>query len=287
MGPRSLRGFGVCLSFDRLYIVTKGLSLSIVIPVYNEENHLTACLDAVAKQIVMPNEVIVVDNNSTDRSISIAKSYSFVKILHEKKQHQTYAQRLGFDMAKGDIIGRIDADTVLPRNWTKKVIRVFEQSRDTLAITGDADPYDVPLKFIGSFAFRLYHQLISKLFSGHTMLWGGNMAIRKSAWQSVRDRLAYRPDIWEDYELSFALARLGKISHVAGLKVSCSFRAAHHPLAFQARYQFRAVRTFSLHVSKLRTVLFSIAWYTMIWVAPFAVVDRYLWRFKESRNNRQ
>ena len=68
-------------SLIRLYIVSKNFSLSIIIPVYNEESHLRQCLDAIAKQIEKPDEVIVVDNNSTDETVQIAKSFSFVKVL--------------------------------------------------------------------------------------------------------------------------------------------------------------------------------------------------------------
>src|ERR1035437_9021599 len=95
----------------------KPLTLAIVIPVYNEEFYLKACLNSIAKQTVAPDEVIVVDNNSTDKSVQIAKSYKFVKLLHEKRQHQVFAQATGFNAIKSDIIGRIDADSILPPDW--------------------------------------------------------------------------------------------------------------------------------------------------------------------------
>lgn len=50
------------------------LTLTLVIPVFNEEHQIKGCLDAVASQTVMPDEVIVVDNNCTDRTIEIAQN---------------------------------------------------------------------------------------------------------------------------------------------------------------------------------------------------------------------
>src|SRR5437868_10767389 len=104
----------------------KPLTLSIVIPAYNEENYLKACLDSVAKQSLKPDEVIVVDNNSTDRTVEIAKRYKFVKVLYEKRQHQVFAQATGFNAAKGEILGRIDADSILSPDWAKKIIAAFD-----------------------------------------------------------------------------------------------------------------------------------------------------------------
>jgi glycosyltransferase involved in cell wall biosynthesis len=110
-------------------MIRKALSLSIVIPVYNEQSHLKACLDSIAKQEDYPDEVIVVDNNSTDKTCDIAKSYPFVKLAREKKQGVLSARTKGFNLAKSDFIGRIDADTVLPPTWIKDVKKSLRGKR--------------------------------------------------------------------------------------------------------------------------------------------------------------
>src|SRR5258708_13450803 len=91
----------------------KALTLSLVIPAYNEERYLKACLEAVAQQTISPIEVIVVDNNSTDKTADIAQSYNFVRLVSEKKQGRGHARNKGFDLAIGDNIGRVEFDTVL------------------------------------------------------------------------------------------------------------------------------------------------------------------------------
>jgi glycosyltransferase involved in cell wall biosynthesis len=257
----------------------KPLTLSIVIPVYNEENHLRPCLEAIAAQTVKPHEVIVVDNNSTDKTVEIARSFSFVTVLHEKRQHQTFAQATGFNHASSSIVGRIDADTWIPPHWVEKVLAEFEKHPDTLAITGDGIPYDVPLRHLGSFVFRLYHERISSLFAGHPMIWGANCALRATTWHQIKDKMVYRPDIWEDYEMAFCIAPLGTVRFVKSLKVRCSFRVAHKSFMYMLEYQLRAIRTFNLYRSKWRTALFAVVWLTMLWVFPFTLMDRLLlWR---------
>src|SRR6266404_9608138 len=106
-------------------MLSKTLTLTIVIPAYNEQGYIKACLDSIKNQSEAPNEVIVVDNNSTDKTVEIARKYSFVKVIHEKRQHQVFAQAAGFNLAKGDIIGRIDADSVLPADWVRKIKAAF------------------------------------------------------------------------------------------------------------------------------------------------------------------
>ena len=86
-------------------------SLSIVIPVYNEASRLAACLQSIADQSEAPEDVIVIDNNSTDNSLSIAQQFPFVRVIHEKRQGIVYARNAGFDAVQADIIARIDADS--------------------------------------------------------------------------------------------------------------------------------------------------------------------------------
>src|SRR3982751_3455353 len=121
------------------------MNVSIIIPVYNEEGYLAACLDAVAAQQEKPFEVIVVDNNSTDASHKIAQGYTFVRIIAEKQQGTVFARNAGFEAAKGDILARIDADTRIPKDWVARLTRTFTDEPETAAITGSPMLYDTIL----------------------------------------------------------------------------------------------------------------------------------------------
>src|SRR5436190_15022830 len=128
---------------DDKYMKNKPLTLAIVIPAYNEEDYLSACLDSVNNQSVVPSEVIVVDNNSSDKTAQIAKSYSFVRLVTEEKQGVFWAAQTGFKAAGSDIIGRIDADTILAQDWVEKVLAYMTDSSIT-AVTGPVNYYDMP-----------------------------------------------------------------------------------------------------------------------------------------------
>lgn len=254
----------------------KTLTLSIVIPVYNEENHLKDCLDGIARQIVKPLEVIVVDNNSTDRTVEIAKSYPFVKLLHEKRQGQVFAQAKGFNTAKGDILGRIDGDSVLHKDWVKKVVKHMESNPGTVAVSGSPVPYDISMKRVGQAVFHFYHYSISHLLIKKDMLWGANCAFRASAWKKVRSKVTFRRDIWEDYDLSFLLFPLGRVEHLKGLLIDCSFRAVHKPFREQVEYHMRQVNTYQLHTHKHRKFLLFIVLTKIVFIYPLSLFDTYV-----------
>jgi len=259
----------------------KSLNLSIVIPVYNEERYLNSCLESIAKQSVKPDEVILVDNNSTDKSLDIAKKYKFVKVLHEPRQHQVFAQRTGFNAAKGDILGRIDGDSILPPDWVYKVKQAFED-KNVVAVTGGADPYDVPVWLVG---FGLFHGYIylAGLIAGNRIIWGANCAIRRSAWFRIRSKVLMRGDIWEDYDMSFCLKGVGKVKYIPKMRVGVSFRAIHTTFIKHVRYQFRSVRTFYFRTSYLRLFLFIMLWTTTFIVYPLAAFDDWLLQRRERK----
>ena len=260
----------------------KPLTLSIVIPVFNEERYLKSCLDAIAVQTIKPDEVIVVDNNSTDRSIEIAKRYSFVKILHEKRQHQVFAQVTGFNLSKSEILGRIDGDTILPYDWVAKIKRAFEDKK-IVAATGGAEPFDVPLKWLGMAIFHWYIYTAGRI-AGIRLLWGANCAIRATAWQRIRDRVLMRGDIWEDYDMSFCLKGIGKIKYIPKMRVGVSARSLHTSFLAHVKYQFRSVRTFYFRASPLRLSLFILLWTATLLLYPLAAFDDWLYNLKEKKN---
>lgn len=224
------------------------LTLSIVIPVYNEEYHLRACLDAIAKQTVKPKQVIVVDNNSTDKSAEIAKSYKFVTILKEKKQGIGYARDRGFNAVTADVIGRIDADSVIEPNWVEYASTYLGIFPDEL-LTGGCYIYDLSMpRFFGwiqsQIAFRA-----NRFVMGHYIAWGANMAFRRELWHQVKTKVHNFPDIHEDMDLSIHLHEIGyKIAYHTDWKVGVASRVENrHARHTQMKWLKMWPRTFRFH----------------------------------------
>lgn len=189
----------------------KALTLSIVIPVYNEASRLRACLTLIAAQTLPADEVIVVDNNSTDESVAIAREFAFVRVAKEERKGVLYAARTGLDAATGDIVCRIDADTRLPENWLKLVVQAFEAHPQVAAITGHCYFYDFPFRRGFQAVHHLVYYRLQKLVAGTEILWGSNMAIKKTAWKAVRGSCLWQNGIHEDIDLSLHLQEHGLV----------------------------------------------------------------------------
>jgi len=196
-------------------------SLSIIIPVYNDAPFLQKCLDSIAAQTVAPDEVIVVDNNSTDDSVAVAKSFPFVRVVHESKQGIVYARNAGFDAATSDIIGRLDADTMLSPGWVSRVKQYYGSAQhDDIALTGGGSFYNIRLPRFNSWLQSQLVYRLNRFIVGHYVLWGSNMALPTELWQTVRSDVCLRNDIHEDLDLSFHLHRHGfRVEYKANLRV--------------------------------------------------------------------
>lgn len=213
------------------------ISLSIVIPVYNEEGHLRRCLESITAQSELPDEVLVVDNNSTDQTVAVAKSFSFVKVLYEKRQGVLHASRAGYDAANCQLIGRIDADTLLEPNWVAIAKDYFAHNPDAAAITGNCYFYDFPFRKAFRFIHHGVYYNLQKLISGTEILWGSNMVIKQQAWRQVQSECLISPLLHEDIDLSFHLQEAGLlIRRAPSLEAEVSLRRGNFSPVSLVRY---------------------------------------------------
>ena len=109
--------------------------ISLIIPSYNEQEHIEKCLKSARNQNLPLNryEIIVVDNGSIDNSFRIASEYAD-KVLSAPEEKVGAVRNLGVNAAKGDIIAFIDADCTIDANWLKRAIQFGENS--TISVHG-------------------------------------------------------------------------------------------------------------------------------------------------------
>lgn len=114
---------------------------SVIIPVYDKENHLSRCLDSVVAQSFSPIEILIVDDNSSDRSLEIAKSYedadSRVRVFRrETPGPGGYAARnLGLREARYDWCAFLDADDEWKADHLEVAARLIQQYPDTVLVS--------------------------------------------------------------------------------------------------------------------------------------------------------
>lgn len=198
--------------------------ISIVIPAYNEEAYIGQCLKSIARQTRKPHEVIVVDNNSSDKTAQIAKSFSFVQVIQEPKQGLFYSRQTGMARASGDVLCRIDADTRLESHWVERVQEIFDDA-SVQAVTGPMGYHDFLLP---EFSRELEHRFLqgARALKYH-FVFGCNMAIRRSAWRCIEPELCNDPKIFEDIDIALHMRARGlKIVYDRDVSAMVSIRRA-------------------------------------------------------------
>ncbi len=252
----------------------KNLRVSIVIPVYNEAACMAACLEAIEAQTVRPYEVIVVDNNSSDDTVAVAGRYPCVRLLSEPRQGVVYARDRGFNAARGAIIGRIDADTVIRGDWVETVQRLFADS-SLGAVTGSARYYDMALSPLLNTIDLLIRRYLAAMLGRQVALQGANMAIRRSVWKSVRRGLCRTRGMHEDFDIAIHAARDGyDVRFDASMVVSLGFRQSEACFRDFASYVLLSPRTYALHGLRSRGYMYPVVWLAILFYLPLKLLHR-------------
>lgn len=229
------------------------MTISVVVPAYNEEKYIDECIKSLLAQTDKPDEIIVVDNNSSDRTVDIASSFPEVTVISEKKQGITPARNAGFNNAIGDVIARTDADTKVPKDWIKKIKKRFTQDPKLQALSGPARFEAIPKamqpkNWLTVIAFNATYRKTTH----HDVLFGPNMALRASMWQEVREEVCLNDKIvHEDMDLALHIGKHGKILFDEKLVVTSSLRRWKKLLPY-FEYPYRYVRTIQHHDPRLQ-----------------------------------
>jgi glycosyltransferase involved in cell wall biosynthesis len=104
-------------------MLAKNPIVSVVIPVYNEERDIEACLNSLHDQTYSPLEIIIVDDGSKDHTVKILKKLKGFKYYLEKHRGPGYARNKGVLKTKGEIIVFVDADMTFERKFIEKLTK--------------------------------------------------------------------------------------------------------------------------------------------------------------------
>lgn len=111
--------------------------ISIIVPAYNEEKTICACLQSL-KNLDYPNyEVVVVDDGSTDRTFEVASQFGTAKVIRQKNMGKPNALNNGVLAADGEIILTVDADTTIDRYALRWIAARFGVNKRLGAVAGN------------------------------------------------------------------------------------------------------------------------------------------------------
>lgn len=107
--------------------------VSVIIPIYNEEQHIAKCLESLEKQTYPKDrlECILVDGGSKDKTLEIIDSFAQrmpIKVFHNEKRLVTYALNIGVENAIGKYIVRFDAHSGYSPDYIEKCVYYLENT---------------------------------------------------------------------------------------------------------------------------------------------------------------
>ncbi len=206
-------------------------TFSFVIPAYNEEHYLGACLDAVIREAKgrAGVEIIVVDNNSNDGTAVVAKARPEVTLVRELRRGANRTRQTGFEAAHGELVAFLDADTIMPPGWMDRVAREFANDPRLVCVSGPFIYYDLPMRIRAlSRTFYLLAYLIylgeRAFFKRTTIVQVGNYAVRAEAFRKIGGQNVDLVFYGDDTDNAIRLSKVGFVKFDLSLTMPTSGR---------------------------------------------------------------
>jgi len=187
-------------------------TVSIVVPTYNEREHIAGLIEGLYAQIKPPLEVIVVDDASTDGTAELVKAleYPNLRIIRRKARGLAAAFHRGILESSGDVIGWMDADATMPPEVMMRLISELDQYHIAIGsryVKGGSDNRH-PLRVHASLAINWLARVVL----------GGNIRDYDSGFIAIRrevfDYVTFIPFGYGDYFIEFIYD-----AYRAGLKI--------------------------------------------------------------------
>jgi glycosyltransferase involved in cell wall biosynthesis len=197
--------------------------ISVVIPTYNEEANIAACLTSLRHQTLPEDEyeIIVVDGNSSDRTRELAEPLAD-RVIIQTSRKVGGARNDGAGIAQGSIIATTDGDCLIPPDWLQRIAGSFARNPDMVQLYGTVYPIEpgvkhkVSLGLANSFSRLGY----ATGFLYYTL--GCNTAFDREAF--IRAGMYRCIDAGDDLEIALRMKEQGRVVLDPALKVGFSMR---------------------------------------------------------------
>jgi glycosyltransferase involved in cell wall biosynthesis len=208
------------------------MRLSFVVPAYNEEAYLPACLESIlaqTRELGDRVEIIVVNNASTDRTRDVALGYPGVRVVDEQRKGLTFARQAGFAASTGELIANVDSDARLTPGWVAQVLREFEGRPELVALSGPLVYYDltpsqrITVRLFYAVAFLVY-VLNRYVLRAGSMVQGGNFVLRREALEKIGGFNTAIAFYGEDTDIARRMNGVGEVKFTFDLKMLSSAR---------------------------------------------------------------
>lgn len=166
--------------------------ISVIVPVYNVELYLEACIQSILNQTYYDLEIILVDDGSTDNSGEICDTYqkkdNRICVIHKQNGGLSDARNAGLGVAKGEYIAFVDADDIIhPQTYEclERMIREYRADISSCGITRDVDDMQ---KTINYKTDLIHEYTVDEAFKDirYILISVCNKLYRKYIWEKLR-----------------------------------------------------------------------------------------------------
>ena len=199
-------------------------TVSIVVPAYNPGTEIAELIAALQSQTAPFLEIVIVDDASDVPIADQLPTDAAVRVIRLKERTGAGGARAaGVAATRGEIVAFTDVDCRPPVDWLAKILATFGHAPEAIAVSGGYT-HAAPISAIDQIAVLEQEYVFRFLAEGHATPIGGNMAIRRAAWERARTG---REEIYfrrmasgEDTVLSSDLRRHGRIVYEPELNVA-------------------------------------------------------------------
>ncbi|HJQ09254.1 MAG TPA: glycosyltransferase [Candidatus Saccharimonadales bacterium] len=192
--------------------------ISVIMPVYNNDEYIKQAIDSILEQTYPHFELIALDDGSSDTSGAILDGYARtdnrVRVVHKKNEGLVKTLNRGIDMAKGEFIARMDGDDIsFPRRFEQQ-IKILQNYPNVVLVAGGFEIIDEEGEFLYREVIPTGNDDIKRSMLLRNPVAHGSVMFRKSAYEKVGPYSdACGPT--EDFEL---WSRLATVGDFAGLE---------------------------------------------------------------------
>jgi glycosyltransferase involved in cell wall biosynthesis len=218
------------------------MTISVIVCAHNEARYLAPCLHSVLAQSRVPDELLVINNASTDETRVVAAQIPRVRVVDEPRKGLVVARETGRRHASGDLLVFLDADCRAPLTWLECIERRFDRDTALIALSGPYRYYD--WDWWGRTLVRAYdftvapatQLMVKHLLRIGTIFYGGNFAVTRETLERIGGFDTSIEFHGEDTNLGRRLFAVGKV----GLFYDCwLYTSARRYVAMGKREVFR------------------------------------------------
>lgn len=268
-------------------IGTTRRGLTVIIPTYNSAATIGTCLESLVQQDYQDFEVVIVDDDSRDETLSVVSRYSSslrLSVTRNGSHVIPRSRNIGIACSQTDLVAFIDSDDSAARDWARVIVETFREHPEIALISGDMIP---AYRTRTAHAIALNDDAVHRLFGRGVMLFrSGNCAINRNV---IRDaRFDEDFPAAEDLELVSRIREHYRWSYVPGMKIHhysretfCQYAKQMYRYGFMKQYFSFTSRSYrwldfvplSLLVGGGLASLALRSWWFLFLTLPFSLLE--------------